>query len=237
MSRCSTRCACTPVAGGPTCAPTRGAARRPGRRCRRRPSRAARAGWPRRPCSPAAPRCPAARPWSPRFARGKARAAMDGGVAHRQAELATRVAAGATVEEIRAESVQLFRTALRRAADPSTPLDPATAARLLLGVRDVRVRDEVVTWAERSAASGDALRSLLTDLVRRAGPDTVAAPATMLAWVAYQQGDGAFAWIALERALAADPGYRLALLLDTLLRNGVHPPALRARAEAPPPTA
>src|SRR5512142_3146898 len=49
---------------------------------------------------------------------GATRASVDAAVARGRAELAARLAGGATVEEIRAESVRLVRTALRGVADP-----------------------------------------------------------------------------------------------------------------------
>ena len=52
----------------------------------------------------------------------------------------------------------------------------------------------------------DAHRRLWTDVVRRAQPGYVAAPASLLAFTAWQAGDGALANIALDRALADDPG-------------------------------
>ncbi len=39
----------------------------------------------------------------------------------------------------------------------------------------------------------------------------------------YLRGDGPMAGTALEVALAADPGYRLAVLLDAALQNGLGP--------------
>ena len=44
-------------------------------------------------------------------------------------------------------------------------------------------------------------------------------------------GDGALARTCLERALAAAPGYRLALLLERMLDLGVRPGGSVARAD------
>ena len=74
----------------------------------------------------------------------------------------------------------------------------------------------------------DAHRRLWTDLVRRAQPGYVAAPACLLAFTAWQGGDGALANIALDRALADDPDYSMALLLRDVLDAG-HP-AMRRRS-------
>jgi hypothetical protein len=56
----------------------------------------------------------------------------------------------------------------------------------------------------------------------------VPAPATLLAVGAWLRGDGAMAGVALERALAADRGYRLAVLLRQALTSCVPPDQLRA---------
>jgi hypothetical protein len=67
---------------------------------------------------------------------------------------------------------------------------------------------------------------LWTDVVRRAMPEFVAPPAVLLALAAWRAGDGALAAVAVDRALAADPTYPLALLLDTALRYGLPPSIL-----------
>ena len=47
----------------------------------------------------------------------------------------------------------------------------------------------------------------------------------LLAFVAWQSGDGALANVALDRALADDPGYSMALLLRQVINAGA-PPSL-----------
>lgn len=64
---------------------------------------------------------------------------------------------------------------------------------------------------------------LWSDVVRRASPDLVAAPASLLAFAAWRTGQGALASVALERARAAVPDYSMALLLEEVLRNGIPP--------------
>ena len=61
------------------------------------------------------------------------------------------------------------------------------------------------------------------DPARAAG--YVAAPAALLAFVAWQSGDGALANVALDRALADDPRYSMALLLRQVITAGA-PPSL-----------
>ena len=85
----------------------------------------------------------------------------------------------------------------------------------------VRIRDDA--WARMDPAHRDAHRRLWTDVVRRAQPGYVAGPASLLAFTAWQSGDGALANIALERALADTPGYSMALLLRDALNAGAPP--------------
>jgi hypothetical protein len=64
---------------------------------------------------------------------------------------------------------------------------------------------------------------LWTDVLRRAEPDLIAAPATLLAFAAWRAGEGAVASIAVSRALAADPDYRMAHLVNQALVDGLPP--------------
>ena len=68
---------------------------------------------------------------------------------------------------------------------------------------------------------------LWTDATRRACPVYVAAPASLLAFTAWQAGDGALASLALDRALADDPAYSMARLLAGALAAGLPPSAAR----------
>ena len=96
-------------------------------------------------------------------------------------------------------------------------------ARLTVALRDLRVRDDA--WARMDPGHSAAHQRLWTDVTRRAQPGHVAAPAALLAFVAWQSGDGALANVALDRALADDPRYSMALLLRQVITAGA-PPAL-----------
>lgn len=63
---------------------------------------------------------------------------------------------------------------------------------------------------------------LARSLTGRAG----AAAATLLAHLHYMAGEGAFASVAVERALELDPDYYLAHLLSTALEHGMRPSGL-----------
>ena len=74
-----------------------------------------------------------------------------------------------------------------------------------------------------TAIAGRRLVARLQSLVRSV-PDEHATPAlTVLANLAWWQGDGALARTCLDRALEAVPGYRLARLLERMLDLGVRP--------------
>jgi Domain of unknown function (DUF4192) len=92
-------------------------------------------------------------------------------------------------------------------------------------VADLRVRDDA--WARMDPAhSADHCR-LWTDIVRSAAAEFVPAPASLLAFTAWQAGNGALAVMAIERALAADQEYSMAHLLDGAVQAALPPSAAR----------
>ena len=103
-------------------------------------------------------------------------------------------------------------------------LEPGEAAAWLTVVlRDLRVRDDA--WSRMLPEYREAHRRLWTDLTRLARPGYVRAPASLLAFVAWQSGNGALANVALDRALADDPDYSMAVLLRQAIDSGA-PPSL-----------
>ena len=96
---------------------------------------------------------------------------------------------------------------------------------ITVALRDLRVRDDA--WARMDPAYLDAHRRLWIDMTRRAQPGYVAAPAALLAFVAWQSGDGALANVALDRALADEPRYSMALLLRQVISAGAPPSQAR----------
>ncbi len=103
------------------------------------------------------------------------------------------------------------------------PLPEAT--RLIVSLRDVAVRDEIISWTAGEALTG--IFALLKELAPLALPPFDTQLLTTLAWAAYSDGDGALAAMALERVLDADPEHRLAQLLWTALEGGIEPTILR----------
>lgn len=139
--------------------------------------------------------------------------------------LETELAAGGR-EAVATRSRELIDAAVRARAETTVELSAADVARLALGLADVLVRDSALGWAGTDLEH--AAEALWVELVRKAPPPYAAAPATMLAVHAYLRGNGAYARIALDRALASDPGYSFALLLSEGLDRGVPPKTLRA---------
>lgn len=101
-------------------------------------------------------------------------------------------------------------------------------AELLVFVTHARIRDEA--WAMVDDHPAQELIPLWTYAVRHADEDHVATPAVLLGYAAWRTGNGALARLAVERALAADPEYRLGLMLLDVLDAGIPP------AELPPVT-
>jgi hypothetical protein len=150
---------------------------------------------------------------------GTARAASDRATA--------RVAAGLTRDPTgRRQLAGQALTAAVRCHAAGGRLTDDEVARLALLARDIPIRDR---WWARIAAAGDAIHAYIgvwMDVTRRARGDLVPGPATLLASAAWRTGDGSLARVAIERALAADPGYNLALLLGRAIDNLIPPSAL-----------
>jgi Domain of unknown function (DUF4192) len=96
---------------------------------------------------------------------------------------------------------------------------------LTVTLPDLRVRDDA--WARMEPRFRAEHQLLWTDLVRHACQPYVPAPASLLAFTAWQAGEGALANVAIARALAADPGYSMARLLGQALDAGLPPSAAR----------
>lgn len=133
-------------------------------------------------------------------------------------------------DAVAADSRDLLRKAVQARAEASVELPAAEVARLALGLADVTVRDEALAWVGTDLEH--AAEALWVELVRKATPPYDAAPATLLAVHAYLRGNGAYARIALDRALAGDPDYSFARLLSEGLDRAVPPKLLRAALAA-----
>jgi hypothetical protein len=114
-----------------------------------------------------------------------------------------------------------IRDALHRYAQGGRLVDDE-AALLTVLLRHIPIRDHA--WSLTDGAAHHI--ALWTDVTRRTRPDLVPAPASLLAFAAWRAGDGTLATLALNRALHADPGYRMAKLLYQVVQAGLPPSVL-----------
>ncbi|OPC80729.1 hypothetical protein B4N89_06950 [Embleya scabrispora] len=113
----------------------------------------------------------------------------------------------------------------------NTEIEPEEAARLVLGLGDARVRDEVMAWHGETPGEADdrALLALWTVLARRAFAPASAPPLTLAAWAAWTAHDGVLARVAVTGALRADPGYTMARLLHSAINSPLSAAEVRRR--------
>ncbi|RVW03519.1 DUF4192 domain-containing protein [Rhodococcus spongiicola] len=105
--------------------------------------------------------------------------------------------------------------------------EPTTAecAELALMLETPSVRDSLLALSASEQA--DAAEQMWIHLGRTLPDPERAEPLALLGYSAYIRGDGPMAGVALCAALSADPGHRMAKLLDDALQAGVRPDALR----------
>jgi hypothetical protein len=149
-------------------------------------------------------------------------------VARQRCEIAATLLADAVAEAgfevAAAASLSSWAEAIDRFRSPPSRLSDMEAAALAISLVDVSVRD---TLAASSTKDLPALLLLLEELCRRT-PDPYDAPVcTLFGWLTYCQGGGALVTIALVRALASDPSYSMAHLLEQALLAQVRPKELR----------
>lgn len=115
------------------------------------------------------------------------------------------------------------RSTLRDAIGAGTEPSDETVARLLWVLRAPRVRDAAWSLLDRATAASQVRwwRSVV-----RAAPDALAVPAVgLLGFSAWQAGDGALAWAAVDRCLRLAPEDVTACSLADILHNAVPPDA------------
>jgi hypothetical protein len=120
---------------------------------------------------------------------------------------------------------EAVRSAIRIYRRGGQITDHDQLAWLSVTIADLRVRDDA--WARMDPRYRARHQRLWTDVVRHACEPYVPAPASLLAFAAWQSGEGALANVAIERALAADPEYSMAHLLGQALDAGLPPSAAR----------
>lgn len=112
--------------------------------------------------------------------------------------------------------------ALDAAATGHLELTDDDVVRLAVALSERQVRDAFLITDDSAAAA-----RLWLALTRETPEPERAEPACLLACTAYLRGEGALAGVALDTALAADPGHTLAALLRTAQQSGVPPNTVR----------
>jgi hypothetical protein len=133
---------------------------------------------------------------------------------------ATGARTGTTAAFLAEEGRWVQRRVRQRLGD-GRPLQPAEAGRMLVLASLVPTRD--VAWSEISREDAEAHVELWRELVRRAPRDLLPGASSLLAFAAWQQGDGALAWCALDRCLEVDPDYSMAHCVADILGAAIPP--------------
>ncbi|WP_433340421.1 DUF4192 family protein [Streptomyces sp. CA-253872] len=142
---------------------------------------------------------------------------------------------------IRRGTIGLLDNVLTRFATASVPSDPLEAdladdealtheeaARLVIGLQDREARDEAASFF----VFPDAARRLWRALARRcvlSYEEHAAAPLSLVGWTAWSLGDESEARLALHLALAVDPHYTFAALLDQAFDDGIEPEEIKRK--------
>jgi hypothetical protein len=100
-------------------------------------------------------------------------------------------------------------------------MSDAEAAQLSVWCSLVVVRD--LAWSRISRADAGRSVTLWSAVSRRVVPPYEPAVLSLAGFAAWVSGDGATAWCAVDRALAADPGYSMARLLEEALARCAPP--------------
>jgi len=139
------------------------------------------------------------------------------------AKVGTATRLGTTRHMITTEALAAVSGIIKAYRDGGSYRTDYQLAWLTVVLKDLRVRDDA--WARMDPRHNAAHTRLWSDLVRRACPGYVAPAASLLAFTAWQAGNGVLANVALDRALADDPDYSMAKLLRQVISAGA-PPSL-----------
>ena len=119
--------------------------------------------------------------------------------------------------------LRAVRDAIAACRSGDIPTSHDDIAWLALALSNIRIRDDA--WARMDPRFREDHERLWTAVVRLAEPEYLPAAAALLAFTAWQEGNGALANVALARALDADPGYTMALLIRDAIAGGLPPSA------------
>ncbi|MFG1949310.1 DUF4192 family protein [Nonomuraea sp. NPDC048826] len=138
-------------------------------------------------------------------------------------DLATQLSTQPPTGRIVAEARSRLHQTISRYRDGGNA-DDATAIRLSMDLRIIRVRDEA--WLA-SQAEPIVMTALLLDVAERIELAFLAPVGSLLAYTAWDQGEREVARRAVEQVLAAEPFYSMALLLQMALHFQVPPGRVR----------
>lgn len=123
------------------------------------------------------------------------------------------------------DGIGLLRRAVADADRGVLPDRDEQIVALAAALLDHPVRDYALRLsAGKQPAAAERLWTVLT---RAAPAPHRTVPATLAALVAYLRGDGVRAGVAIRIARQADPGYQMALLVQTVLNGGMDPDVVR----------
>ncbi len=130
-----------------------------------------------------------------------------------------------------AQRARSWRALGELVVDPQS-LEPDDHAAVLIGLRDVNLRDAFIAILVQRRQPLDPVLGVLRQLVTMAPRRYVAAVAATLAMLTYLAGDGARAWVAIDRAQQDDPDHTLAFLVGEALNQGRSPRFAREMFES-----
>lgn len=123
--------------------------------------------------------------------------------------------------QLLSEGTWIESTLTRHLVEATLP-DDDDLARLLVALRHLRLRD--AAWSTLTRDHARAAVACWTHVLNRCPEALAAAPAALLAWAAWLNGNGALAWCAVDRCESVEPGYGLGRIVAGLLERA-HPPS------------
>jgi hypothetical protein len=137
---------------------------------------------------------------------------------------------GGTVHELLREEGRWLRRRLRARPDDRSRLDPRDAGRVLVLASLTPTRDVALAAVNRQNSEPHV--DFWLEMVRRSPRELLPGPASLLAFAAWQHGDGALAWCAIDRCLEVDPDDALAHSVAEMLTRAVPPTVWEQRPES-----
>jgi hypothetical protein len=122
--------------------------------------------------------------------------------------------------DLRTEGSWVDGMVRRHVAEGTLP-DDADVARLLRAMTVKRLRD--AAWSSLTRADAQRHVDLWVEVLRRTPTPFVPPVATLLGFAAWQCGQGALAWCAVDRCAEVDPDYTLMTYLASALTNALPP--------------